>query len=111
MKEIEELDQKYLVLKWDDINNLTFELQQMVNKVSITIRQNRLNVGKKTNDYVVLNLDDEFSMPYLNARIQYIITKRMYDVFYEKKQNLPLKIKDIAIILINSILKVKESKC
>jgi len=60
-----------------------------------------------TNQYLVLNLDDTFSMLYLNGKIQDIITERMHNAMFEKVVNAPLKIKDIAVILVNAILKTK----
>ncbi len=65
--------------------------------------------GKKVlyPSYVVLNLDDEFSMSYLNAQIQDIITNRMHRALFENKENPALHIKDIAVDLVNAILKAK----
>jgi len=107
MKEITELDQKYLVLKWQDIHNeLSPRQRELLASMIRTCNLKR----ERQNKYAVLNLDDEFSMPHLNAKIQDIITIRMHHEMFANTKNLPLKIKDIVIVLVNAIKKAKEQK-
>lgn len=107
-EEITELNMgKYLVLKWDDIHS---ELSPRERELLASMIKTCNHKRKSINQYLVLNLDDAFNMPYLNGKIQDIITERMHNVMFGKAANAPLKIKDIAVILVNSILKIKGKR-
>lgn len=60
MKKFERYN-KYLVLKWDDIEKYTNgEQKKWIERVCFSIRNHRLAHGKKDHSYVVVNQD----MPY-----------------------------------------------
>lgn len=110
-EKITKLDNKYLVVKIKDLNDfLNTEERQTLASLLIKVDGARRQKGKPINDYVVLNLDDEVSMSYLNARIQDTITKRMHAAMFENKHNEPLYIRDIAVDLVNAILKAKKGQ-
>ena len=98
---------KYLVLKREDLSWLSERERDIFFEALEKIDNSRKRNNKLQNKYLVLNIDDTFSMPHLNAQIQDIITKRMHNAMFEKMVNIPLKIKDIAVILVNAILKTK----
>lgn len=97
MEEINELNDKYLVLKWKDITDgLSNEhIKEFADLVQRIDAYRRLGRERPVNKYVVLNLDDE-------ANIDYIISKM---VSHTERLNTPyVPIKDIAVDLVNSIL-------
>ncbi len=102
MAEITELDMnKYLVLKWDDIHN-ELSPRQRVLLISMmrTCNIKRIERQGGYNKYLVLNLDDEIDlMELLN-----ILEKKFGICSYWKK----VKVADIAVALVNVILKAKE---
>lgn len=105
MKEIKELENKYLVLKWDDINNLDFNHRQMIQEAVLSILRNRAHAGKNEHNYVVLNLDDDISIQYLHDII--------HDYFYKlgkTEEFYTVKIKCLAHHLVNAILNAKENR-
>lgn len=97
---IEQLDEKYLVLKLNDVSKYLNEPEKdMLSVVLHKIRIGRLKDGKSGFDrYVVLNLDDKFSVSYLLASIEELDNK------FELDNRKEMKIKDIAVDLVNSIL-------
>ncbi len=106
---ITKLDDKYFVAKIEDLDDLDDLRTGHFKDIIYALESIRKGKGKKKiyPSYLVLNLDDEFSMPYLNEKVQDIITTRMHKAFFDDKENLPLYIKDIAVDLINAILKAK----
>lgn len=105
-KEIKELDNKYLVLKWDDIEKyLSLGSQKEVLRISDIIRKYRKEEGKKDNKYLVLNLDDDIDLMELLTNLQNSGLIKIIEGDFVKEN---VKIKDIAVDLVNSILKAKE---
>ena len=97
MKEIKELDDKYLVLKWKDITEgLNDEhIKAFADLVQRVDAYRRLGKEKSVNRYVVLNLDDE-------ANIDYLIHKM---VEHTKHLTTPyISIEELSIDLVNAIL-------
>lgn len=95
---INRLDDKYLVLKWDDINKLDEENFTGIQRTITKINQNRLKNNKKDNHYVVLNLDDEIDLEHFGI---------CASAFYDEEK---VTVRDISIHLVNAILKAKESR-
>lgn len=110
MPEITELDMnKYLVLKWDDINKLSrnkkIELGRIINAVS----NNRSFENKKDNNYLVLNLDDEIHLSNIIESFVWIKRKLfLKSLGAAKRFDGDVKVSDIAVALVNAILKAKE---
>ena len=96
MVEINKLDDKYLVLKIDDISErLTEYGQRQLNQLVDDINSDRKQDGKNIQKYVVLNLDDEANIDYLISRL----------VSHTERLTTPyVSIKDISVDLINAIL-------
>lgn len=93
MNEIKELDNKYLILKWEDIKNQSIEDEDDIKRISEQISYDRIAEGKNGHPrYLVLKLDDKFDF-------QEIISKHKDERF--------LRVKDIAVDLVNAILKAK----
>ena len=91
--EIKELNNKYLVLKWDDIRNALNdsgfkELDNIIESVT-TVREND---GKLPQSYVVLNQRDDCDIDYLSHKINQLREKWSQ-----------VSIKTITLDLINSI--------
>ncbi len=105
MEEITELDMnKYLVLKWEDIHNELSPRQQVILASMIrTCNLKRLEKQGKYNSYLILNLDDEIDKPYLLEQISF-----QYDKCTHELRR--MKVRDIAVTLVNAILKAKEEK-
>lgn len=111
-KEITELDMdKYLVVKRDDLERYFSQFTKGVftteqegkyidsipfNLVLEEIQNQREAEGKPQNKYLVLNLDDEIDQNHLIRKLNLTPTTP------------PLKVKDIAVALVNAILKTKE---
>ncbi len=102
MTEIIEIDfDKYLVLKWEDINKLQILQKHKLVEVVDDIG----TIGKKEgktyrNKYFVLNIEDDIDRNELLSRL------------YHTHTGIPKKkVKDIACDIINAILKTKEQQC
>ncbi len=55
-------ENKYLVLKWDDIKEYTNDEQKKwIERTCFSIRNHRLAHGKKDNSYVVVNEDEPYA--------------------------------------------------
>lgn len=97
MDEIQELDRKYLVVKWEDVFNhnfLTTEEHDIFKKCLYRISECRKQDGKHDNSYVVLNLEDEADIIYLLAALE----------SRKKKLTIPyIAIGDIAVDLVNAV--------
>ena len=96
MVEINKLDDKYLVLKIDDISErLTEYGQRQLNQLVDDINSDRKQDGKNIQKYVVLNLDDEANIDFLISRL----------VSHTRRLTTPyIPIKDIGVDLVNAIL-------
>ena len=98
MDKIKELDNKYIVVKWEDVFNhnfLTTEEHDIFKKCLYRISECRKQDGKHDNEYIVLNLEDEANIDYLLNALE----------LHKRDLNTPyIAIKDIAIDLINAIL-------
>ena len=97
MCEITELDDKYCVLKWDDIISALSqregkEFADMIMKVN---SHRRLELNKGVNQYVVLNLADELNIDELIFDIQ--LHKKDLETPY-------IKIGDIAVDIVNGLI-------
>jgi len=96
MERIKELDNKYLVLKWDDINNnLSRERKQQLDEMIGLITHARATEGKLPQSYIVLNRSDDIHLGKLKT------------VIHEQQSFLPVfacSVDNIAVGLINSIL-------
>lgn len=117
MKEITELEDKYLVLKKEDLDRFfsqftkgiftTKEEQWRIDKIPFNtvlkeIQAYRQSIGKKDNRYVIPNLDDEIDLSDFFA---------YYELLKASGSQIPIvKVKDIAVALVNAILKAKEKK-
>ncbi|MCK5217715.1 MAG: hypothetical protein KAJ93_07995 [Methanosarcinales archaeon] len=68
--ELKELDNKYLVLKWDDINNnLSPDRKHQLDEIIGLITHARATEGKLPQSYVVLNQSDDCDINYLSHKI------------------------------------------
>lgn len=110
MEEIKKLDDKYVVIKTEDLEKYFSQFTKGIfttedegkvidripfNTVLEEIKKDRESFGKQQQKYVVLNLDDE-------ANIDYLISKL---VSHTKRLTTPyVQIKDISVDLINAIL-------
>jgi hypothetical protein len=109
MNKIKELDDKYLVLKWDDIDKLPKKQFDKMAEVIDEIGSMRTKEGKTyLNKYLVLNLADEIDTLFLS----YQIAAKSYKIWREAGGNIKESfkkhtVKDIALDIVNSILKVK----
>lgn len=93
MDKIKELDNKYLVLKWDDINNyLPPERKQELNEMIGLITHARATKGKLPQSYVVLNQSDDCDIDHLSHKINQL--RGMWS---------QVSIKMISLDLVNSI--------
>lgn len=100
VNEITELDmKKYLVWKWEDIRELPIDVKEKVAFVEGYIGAERHKKGKKDNSYLALDLDEEIDM----IQLRYLLFQAK---FYTKIQ----KVSDIAVALVNAILKAKEKE-
>jgi hypothetical protein len=100
MTPINELDDKYLVLKWDDIGKL-----KAIDKTNLNTIIGRIGVvrrKKEEHKYVVLNLDDDIDLEYLLHYIRYNTCDRPMGRYAR------FCVKDIALGLVNAILNVKD---
>ena len=74
IEQIDELDNKYLVLKWDDINNnFSQERKQQLDEMIGLITYARAAKGKLPQSYVVLNRSDNINLGGLMHDIHNII--------------------------------------
>jgi|GEM_PF-5717360 hypothetical protein len=101
MQEIEELGEKYIVIKREDIGWLSEHNRNHFWRILGMVRWNRESRGKQPNNYVVLNLEDKINVGYLLENIP-DSSEAEYEEF-----NLPVK--DMSVILINSILAATET--
>ena len=116
---VTELADKYIVVKREDIHkylkgNSRYHTEDGFYSYLNVINIHRKQDGKKDNRYVVLNLDDEISLAHLSGKLIEIIHKRMLEHLDEEKGTLhetilePTKVKDIAIEIVNAILRAKD---
>lgn len=116
---VTELADKYIVVKREDIHkylkgNSRYHTEDGFYSYLNVINIHRKQDGKKDNRYVVLNLDDEISLAHLSGKLTEIIHKRMLEHLDEEKGTLheanlePIKVKDIAVDLVNAILRSKD---
>ena len=118
---IKELDNKYLVMKWDDVrNNLSLsQIRELVSIIQYNDKCRELE-GKGENNYVVLNLDDKIDLDHWSPILNKIteIQKSHLILLSESKSgntkrytrdHSPDYVKDIAPTLINAILKAEGS--
>lgn len=103
MKEINKLDDKYLVLKWTDITeSLNKEHTKQLVDIIHEIDTYRLLVHEKSvNKYCVLNLNDDIDLEYLVDTILDKYHKLGIPGLYK------IKVEKLAIDLVNAILKTK----
>lgn len=110
MEEINKLDDKYLVIKKEDLERYfskftkglftTVAESRQMNEIPFLtvideIKADRKSRGKNPQNYVVLNLDDELEFNYLLSKIE----------GHKKDLETPyIPVKDIAVDLINSII-------
>lgn len=95
MKKINELDNKYLVMKWDDVrNNLSLSQRRKLVSILLYNEKCREIEGKKDNEYVVLNQADELDLTWLTTAL------------HEKDNELSgnIRVEDVAVDLVNSII-------
>jgi hypothetical protein len=97
MQEINELENKYLVIKRDDLRYLGLVGTQELDRICTIIQTRRQMDGKQQNSYVVLNMEDMISIPYLLENIPTASA-----VNYDEDGN--LEVKDLAVMLVNAIL-------
>lgn len=98
-KQITKLEQKYLVLKWDDINNLYPHHKAQLENITKMIDIKRHLINKPDNDYVVLNQDDEIDLTWLSCELNDLDDSTSRKAF----------VKDISVTLVNSILIAKTT--
>ena len=97
MDELKELDNKYIVVKWEDVFNPTFLTPDECDEFKsglFRISEGRKQKGKHDNQYVVLNLEDEANIDYLLAALE------------SRKERLStpyIPIGDIAIDMVNAV--------
>ena len=107
MDEITELDEnKYLVLKHEDISNaLGKDIKKFVELIH-RVDSYRVRQGKTVNKYLVLNQTDQFDpMP---------LAVEIINIYERNRLNMPEElsntVEDIAVPLVNSILRMKETQ-
>jgi hypothetical protein len=116
---VTELTDKYIVVKREDIHkylkgNSRYHTEDGFYSYLNVINFHRKEDGKKNNQYVVLNLEDDISLAHLSGKLTELIHKRMLAHLDEEKGTLhdvitdPVKVKDIAIDIVNAILRAKE---
>jgi len=108
---IEEIDyNKYIVIKRTDLQLLDLQKSEIdnFNILLDKIYYMREKLNKSHNKYLVLNIDDEFDILYLKDKIKQILLN--IPIINFSKENYNLKIRDISIYLINSILMGKNNK-
>ena len=105
---ITELDDKYIVVKREDIHkylkgNSRYHTEDGFYSYLNVINIHRNQAGKRDNCYVVLNLDDEISIDYLIEKLKrFYIDSGKFAGEYEEP-----RVKRIAVDLVNAILKSK----
>ena len=114
MININKLDDKYLVIKTDDLKEFFSEYfngafpndkeESVIDNVPFKtvlegIKNNRKSIGKAEQDYVVLNLNDDINLGVLSSAIE---------SHKEKSKKVSIPIKDIAVDLVNSIVMVRK---
>lgn len=88
-------------IKRDDLNKyLGVVLKRDLNQIEEVIQLNRKAEGKPQNKYLVLNLEDEINTWELLNSIEVVAP-------LTKDKNHGIKVKDIAVALVNAILKAK----
>lgn len=116
MNEIVKLDDKYVVIKTEDLEKYfsqftkgiftTEEEGKVIDRVPFNtvleeIKKDRESFGKHPQNYVVLNLDDEIDLEYLVFKIQEKYHKLGISGLYK------IKVEKLAVDLVNAILKTK----
>ena len=120
MKEISKLDDKYIVIKTEDLEKYfsqytrgiftTEEEGKVIDRVPFNtvleeIAKDREENGETPNNYVVLNLDDQIDLKYLRLQIQKTIENKIFDR-HEGTKKIESKVSDVAIAFVNAILRV-----
>lgn len=117
MDKITELDNKYIVVKREDVLLLNPQDQIIFEEYLKQIQIHRCKksgksitvYGSALNEYVVLNLDDEISLAHLNRKLTELIHKRMLSKAFDEPCLLEdPKVRDIAVDLVNAILRTKQ---
>jgi len=100
MSQIKEIDMnKYLVIKIEDLHKLPEEMQRQQSLINTMIRYNRIEAGKKEwPEHLVLNMDDMIDL-------EDFVDNQHVDLQYKNNR---YKVKDIAVDLVNAILKAEE---
>ncbi len=115
MAEITELDMnKYIVVRREDIHkylkgNSRYHTEDGFYSYLNVINIHRREEGKKDNRYVVLNLNDEIDIKYLKRKMQELIDNKMEQLKIGQEIKIS-KVADIAIALVNAIIRAKEDK-
>lgn len=112
---ITEIDMdKYHVMKKDDIEKfLTEEQKTQLSLINTSIRFGRIKEGKmEWPEHLILNMDDKIDLEYLKECLDNFIKlrfiRRGYNCDMYSKPLIHPKIKDIAVDLVNAILKAKK---
>ena len=95
MNEIKKLDDKYLVLKWSDIEKLAPHRKHDLNGIIDMVCSIRESHGKFPQRYAVLNTSDEANLDYL---IHQLVSRS------EKLTTPYISVRDLSIDVINSII-------
>jgi len=102
---IDKLDiDKYIVIKAGDLKFLNTKRKKDLAEVRQIIEDERKKIGKQPSKYLVLNLNDKIDINYLVAKL--IGEKPNLDNDESYEINI-IKIKEIAIDIINAILYVQ----
>lgn len=124
MAEIEELDKKYIVVKWEDVFNsaaLPTEEYDIFKQCLYRISEYRKKEGKRDNKYLVLNMDDKIDLSVWSPILKKIkeIQASHEVLVHENKSGTskeyahdgkPDFVKDIAVALVTAILNATEAK-
>lgn len=95
---ISEINEKYLVVKRDDIKkHLNQKNRDELDRILTMVANARANEGKpRSNEYVVLNMDDKFKVSVFYKEMTKVVTEH------------PRKVRDYAVALVNTILFSKK---
>lgn len=107
-EEIKEIDMhKYYVLKGEDIKKyLSFEEREELRDIYFKIYSRREQEGKKENQYLVLNMDDEMYIKYLENLFGEI--RKEFRRLHQPEGEHKVTVRDIAVDLVNAILRAKK---
>lgn len=93
-EQITKLEQKYLVLKLEDINNLYPNHKAQLENITKMIDIKRHLSNKPDNEYLVLNQNEEIDLRWLSCELNNLDDSISRKTF----------VKDISVTLVNSIL-------